>query len=1326
VTTDDVLRSGTLLAERYEILAELGAGSFGRVYRARQLSTGQDVAIKTVRIHERDGIADAQRHVERFRREMRLCASLSHPHIVRLRDSGELADGTVFAVFEFVPGVTLREVIESEGKLEPREAVRLMTQVLDALSCAHAQGIVHRDLKPENIMVTKTGARRNALVLDFGLGGFAADCGMETVRLTATHEMMGTPCYAAPEQLRGDVPSPRSDLYSWGLVFLECLTGELAVGGTTAHEVLLRQLGPEPVAIPVPLKGQRLGRLLEAVTVKNVDERTVTAAGLLETLASIERDLGYQGGRGGATALEGERRQLTLVACRVAISRSDGTPADLEDLDQLYRSQAELYERLAGPRDGTVLSVAADRALLAFGYPRAQENDTRRAVRTALHIVDETRAATERFAAERGLVVTVHVGVHSGLVIVRDGPAGFEIVGNAPHVAARIADRAGAGEVLISDDTRRLLRGAIESTVVAAAEQLEPGTTTTLHRVSAEPRGPGLASTPRGEPPLVEREHEMAQLLAAWKRAEGGGTPVVLVVGEPGIGKSRLLRELRQAVPADAWIECRCVPENRTSPLRPIVDLFHGLRESPESLIDRYGLDRGTTLPFLASLLALPQAVQADQPPLSPEVHKERTLAVLVSILFRLATERPRAVAVEDLHWADPTTIELLALLVEELRAAPASPAPRLLLVMSARPEFTPPWNPADTTTISLPRLTQAGVEAMVRSRLEGAGPPDEVLEHIASRTDGVPLFVEELTHLLFDVGAIAGSPAITRPDWATAIPGTLRELLTARLDALSPSARETAHLAAAIGREIRHDLLAATADRDEGLLRRDVRELIDARLLQHRRSTADESYVFRHALVRDAAYESMLRPARQRVHRRIAAVLRERFSDVPEQQPELLAHHLDAGGEAAEAVACWQRAGDRALRRAAYAEARQHLERGLATIDRLRPSGERTRAEIELLTSLGTVLLSTQGFASTEVEETFTRARRLCDRLGGDVPPKILSGIVGVAITRGDREATDRLLPHLHRLARAPRDVIDEVTGFTGLGIEAFWRGAHAEAQGYFERARPAYRSDAFQRYVREYGYDGGLFCYAYTPLNLWALGHPTEAEAAVSELLAIAERSVDPHARSLALGFAVHVAFVRRDPEQTIARAERLLAVAGEQKLYFWLALGMCGHGAGLVLAGTPANGIPEIRQGIALTNMMGARLVYGYYLVFLVDALLAAGELDEALALSGEGLELCREQGRRFYEPELLRLEGMVHRARGDAAAAEAAVRQALELAHERGAPAWALRAATSLGECLRARGELAEARALVAEALSPFPDDVDCADVRAARTLLAALG
>src|SRR5262245_58871873 len=407
----------------YEILCELGAGSFGRVYKARQLSTAQEVAIKILRLHPGDAVEDVRVQTDRFRREMHLCGELAHPNIVRLIDSGESSEGILYTVFEFVPGSTLKAVLAAEGKLQLRETVHLMAQVLDALSCAHARGVVHRDLKPENIMVTKTGVRRNALVLDFGLGGLARDVrDWALPRITATREMMGTPCYAAPEQLRGEPPSTRSDLYSWGLIFLECLTGELAVSGASAHVVILKQIGPDPIPIPTWLRPQRIGRLLEAVTAKQIEKRDVTVEGLLQAL-SVSESGELQGpdvAEKSAALPPRERRQLTLVCCRLGVTRPDGAAPDLEEVDALLHAQHAIFGELAGRSGGHIAGIMADRVLLAFGYPQAHEDDARRAARIALQIAAEAERAGARAQSERGLRLQAGFGVHTGLVIARE------------------------------------------------------------------------------------------------------------------------------------------------------------------------------------------------------------------------------------------------------------------------------------------------------------------------------------------------------------------------------------------------------------------------------------------------------------------------------------------------------------------------------------------------------------------------------------------------------------------------------------------------------------------------------------------------------------------------------------------------------------------------------------------------------------------------------------------------------------------------------------------------------------------------------------------
>src|SRR5437773_1795103 len=389
VTRAPAEQTGLLLDQRYEVLGDLGRGSFGEVFKARQASTGQIVAVKVLRPVKDGGGGDAQSHIQRFRRETKLCAELLHPNIVRLIDSGETSDGRLYAAFQFVPGTTLRELLAAEGKLCVSEAVHLMGQVLDAVSCAHAHGVVHRDLKPENIMVTKTGVRRNALVLDFGISGFASEAERQALpRITATREILGTPGYAAPEQLRGEPPSARSDLYSWGLIFLECLTGERPFHGASVQEVVLKQLGPQPVAIPQWLRNHPLGRVLELATAKQAEKRDVPIERLLHALGAIGAgdSLESPGAAVEARAAGRERRQLTVVCCRFTIAAAEGRQPDVEEIDQLLQGRHSALAERAARAGGTIATVFADRIVLTFGYPQAHEDDARRAARLALEV----------------------------------------------------------------------------------------------------------------------------------------------------------------------------------------------------------------------------------------------------------------------------------------------------------------------------------------------------------------------------------------------------------------------------------------------------------------------------------------------------------------------------------------------------------------------------------------------------------------------------------------------------------------------------------------------------------------------------------------------------------------------------------------------------------------------------------------------------------------------------------------------------------------------------------------------------------------------------
>jgi len=1324
---------GSLFQDTYEILSELGTGSFGRVCRARHVPSGREVAIKLLRLPS--WATDVATRTERFRQEMQVCSRLSHPHIVRLLDSGRTASGLLFGVFEFVPGVTLREVLAAEGKLAPREAIHLMAQVLDALGCAHAHGVVHRDLKPENVMVTRTGVRRNALVLDFGLGGVLRDGEHgEAPRGDVPHEILGTPWYAAPEQLRGEPPSPQADLYSWGIIALECLTGEPPVRGSSNQEVVMRQVGTEPVPIPVWLRAHPLGRLLETVTAKRVERRGVTAAGILSMLEEIDTaGLATEPcATPPAPATEGERRQLTLVCCRLVVESARGGSPGLEDVDELLHAERAAIARLAGRGGGQVASVMADRVLLVFGYPQAREHDARQAVRVALQVVTDVRERSGALERERGLHLEVHIGVHTGLVIVREPRGGlrpetFDVVGVTPQTAARLEGLAGPDQVIVSDPTYRLLRGQIEAE--HAGEHVLPGTLAPARVFRLTGAGDFSLDPTSGvrETPLVGRRHQLDQLLSRWKDAEAGRAGLVFVTGEPGIGKSRLVRELRRHLVGGGWLEGRCVPENQGSPLRPVIDLLRAIPESLDVVLKRYRLDVAETLPLLASLLSLSLPGDVARPQYSPDRAKDLTLRAIVTLLVRRAEERPLILTLEDLQWADPTTLDMITLLAQEFSSpsiATVGPV-RLLVVLTARPSLTPTWPADGTLLLPVLRLGRDEVERLVgASAAHGATVSPGVLDEVVQRADGVPLFVEEITRVLATAGLLSpvgGRPTTVGEEFE--LPESLRELLAARLGGLSASSRETAQLAAALGREFSREVLSAVADKDAAVLREDLRELTDAGVVYHRTRLGPERYIFKHALVRDAAYETMTRSTRQKIHERIAVVVTERFPDVEQDRPDLVAQHFERGGRPLESAEYWKRSGDRTMARGAYVESIQHFERGLRLLAEVPPHGPRRHLELGLIESLGTARLSTQGYASPEVEQTFARAQELCDALGEEVPLRALHGIFSVRWSRGERAAM-AVLPTIQRLTQQSPDPVTLLTAHAYGGMIAFHAGQFGRAREECTLATRWYSTDEYRAFVQEYGYDGGLYGFAYLMWTLWALGLPDQALAVRDEMLALSAASGNPYGRSIALGYAANLAHDRGEPEEVLAITAQAIAHANEQKLYLWLGPATCNHGWALVQQGDIDGGIAAIQQGLGLFQMVGVRATYPYHQSFLVEGYLARGSVDEGLAVADEALETCRTTLDGFCEGELLRLRGELLRTGGKGVDAAAHFRQALELAQGQAALSYELRAGLSLFRAAMGTRDAHRARLVLANVAEQLTEGSETRDVLEARALLDA--
>ncbi|HLK10753.1 MAG TPA: AAA family ATPase, partial [Candidatus Binatia bacterium] len=804
-------------------------------------------------------------------------------------------------------------------------------------------------------------------------------------------------------------------------------------------------------------------------------------------------------------------------------------------------------------------------------------------------------------------------------------------------------------------------------------------------------------------------------LTTLWRDAVAGRSGGVLLLGEPGIGKSRLLRELRRQVPKGAWLEFRCTPEGEAAPLRPVVECLASLDTPLPALLERLDLSSGTEL---AALTALMDPASAGPAGVTRERRKELTLQALVRLVEGLGREQPIVVAFEDVHWADPTTMELVA----ELAASFARPtlgagSARGCLVLSARLEFAAPVELPGVAPLPLMPLRPAEVEELAQACI--ADPQrrtPELLEALVREADGVPLFVEEVARVLSDPRESAD---IERH---APVPSGLWNLLASRLDRLSASARETAQTAAVVGREFDAELLRAVSTSNHVTMSDDLTELVRAGIVHRRRSSQGERFAFKHALLRDAAYESSMRSERQRTHARVARVLQGRFPEVERARPELLAWHLERAGDAIGAIGYRRRAGDLAMRRGTYLEAIAQYRAASQAVARVPERGQRLQLELAVTEALGTALFTTQGYAAAEVNQAFSRAQTLCDEIGSEVPLRVLYGLWGVRLARSDPAATAALLDRLRALAERSKDPTARVVTHSCAGTRAFLAGRFGEAVEEMRACLEWRDSAAYKAFVEEYGYDLSTYAYGYLAGALWYLGRFAEARRVTDEMLDAAERSRNPYSLTVALAFGANMGEKMRDVDRADALSARGVAIATEQKLYFWLGPLLSLRGWVSVRRGDVDPGIQLIEQGLGVFASAGVRATYRCYVAYLVEGFLAKGALDEGLAAVERRLEPERPALDVFAEPDLVRLKGELLLARGEREAARAALRAGLETSRAWGARCFELRLATSLARLLAAEGDGAGARGLLEPVVAGYAGEPDVPDVEAARRVL----
>ncbi|MFT3768215.1 MAG: TOMM system kinase/cyclase fusion protein [Minicystis sp.] len=1343
---------------RYEMLHPLRAGGFAEVYKARQLATGQMVAVKVMHPVPSGNPATAARRADRFQREMRLCARLHHPNVVRLIDSGQTDEGLLFTVFEFVPGQNLADLIAGEGALVPREARYLMLQVLDALACAHEQSVVHRDLKPANIMVVPTGARRNALVLDFGIGALTAP-DVDGARITGSNEIVCTPTYAAPEQLAGLAPTARSDLYAWGLVFLECLTGRPSITGASLQEMLQKQIGPEPIAIPAALRDHPLGDILRRATVKDVEARPVTARGLLRELEATDVGGVRREGLGGADPpaesrpkreaspetrpidprpppsgpvadpgqlLEGERRPLTVVCCALTAAGPNLEAADVEEIDEVLGEEQSALAEIATRHRGRVAGTVGERVLVLFGHPVAEEDDPRRAAETAIEIVAHVAERSARLLTQRGIGLEIRIAVHTGLVVAREESDRLKPQGTTAQIASGLCVLAEPGAILVSGEAHRLLRERFTFTPESPRRITGIVRPVEVHRLggvrSLTDTSPSNAA--RASRRIVGRDRELDLLLQRWSQAEQGTGQCVLLTGGPGIGKSRLARELLRRLPAGTFIllECRCEEDRQGTALYPVIEMIDRLLDPGrddasrdrlarlEAWLTQYGFNPDEAVPLLAALLSI--SIEGRYPPPAGSLRRrtERTFDVLLALLCEMAEDKPILILVEKLHRADPATLEWLGALVEGV------PSARILTLLTARPEFAPPWSTSGMLQIQLGRLDRPDVERMIAHLTGGRALPPPLLEGVLDRADGVPLFVEELTRMVLESGLVAeesGRLVLTGATVEPTIPTTLRGLFMTRLDRLG-RAKETAQIAAAIGREFRHDVLSAVCAHDEAEVREDLDRLVAADLVHRRRRVRYETYVFKHALIRDAAYESLPRRTRIRVHLRIARTLEDCFPEVARKQPFVLALQFAAAEQKQQAIMFAERAAELALKGPAGSagdiEAVAHVQRALGWASSIDDERERASAELRLNNLLILALLDRRGYMAPELAVAVRRSRELCDALGeGPLTAPTLFAMFEYHHMRGQRAEACALATRLVSIA--------DRTGDTGLSVWAspllghcLWKeGRLAEARARLARALELYDPAVHREHASFYGLDSRMYAQSALAIVLAMSGELAGARAEIRAAVAWAREIDHPNSLGGALLYECLVHHHTGERERVVEAARELVQLTTQRKLWF--------KEYGLILQAWLEKDLDSLVPRLDALRASGQRLALTYYLSLAAEVEADLGQHEAAVRRLDTCLELAAETGEIYYLADIYRLRAASILAR-DAAApdGESCLRRAVAIAGEQGARTTLLRAALALSRLLMEQGRREEARAILRDAGAPdrraqLPDVAD---------------
>jgi len=1038
-------------------------------------------------------------------------------------------------------------------------------------------------------------------------------------------------------------------------------------------------------------------------------------------------------------ATAAERRQLTVMFCDMVGSTALSEQFDPEDLRDMISNYREMCARVVERYEGYVARYSGDGILVYFGYPTAHEDDAERAVRTGLEIVNTSLQSM-------GNAPAVRIGVATGIVVIGDliGESTEEhdsAVGETPNLAARLQALAPPNCVVIASSTMSLLKTKFEcedlgsrvikglSTPVQAWRVVRP------YRVESR-----FAAAASKLTPLVDREEEIALLLMRWQQAKESDGQVVLLSGEPGIGKSRIIQEFRDRLASEphGQISFQCSPYYTSTAFYPFVAQLESMLRSghdDSSQLSLTNLEASlaiptdkleSVVPLFAALLSIEVADRYKPLDLSPQRQKDDTIAVLAAHFIESARNEPMLMILEDAHWIDPTSHEVLDQLVDLVQNA------SILMIVSCRPEFQPSWNAhSHITTLTLNRLSRQ-LRAALIERVAGTKLlPEEVIEQITVKTDGVPLFVEELTKAVIESNLVSEKDdryVFSNPLFQLAIPATLNDSLMARLDRMG-SFKKVAQIGATIGREFSYQLLRAVADMSAENLDSALRHIESAGLIIRRGHPPEATYGFKHALMQEAAHSSLLNSDRKRLHAKIAAVLLEMYPERAEREPEVFAHHFTGAGQTESAVDFWVKAGKRAAKSGANLEAIDHLRRGLGVLQGDPNVPDRDRVELALRIELGITLISAKGYAVREVEANYRRALELGQRL--DDKQRIFAATRGLWVCyfiRASLVKAHALGGQLLKLARRTRrsETVDQSRQRTGqlieahraLGMTMLYAGRFVESRNHLERAINLYDRNLHGYLIETHGIDPEIVSLSYLGFVSWFLGRPDEAQKYSEHAILIAEKLQHPFTLAFALAFSAYVCQHLRDAQRTKEYCNRTIALSAEHGFVHWKHQATMLRGWALTELGRIDEGLNEIRAGLDGYEAMESWLASSWFRTLLVNGYQKAGRPEAALRAVDDAFVISQRTGERFFVAEIHRLQGeitLMHRPEA-VSEVEACYNRSLEVCRRQKALSWELRTVISLARLWRDQGRRQHAADLLGAICDKFEHGLDTLDLK----------